>query len=350
MTDNNTNNTNEQTSTQHGPYSAQTSVDPDIGSQVISLLYEDASNPAKSITVSIAPDLGSNMFRFRVGTFDIIHYERQLLKERNFTGNFVLWPLPNRVREKQYTYEGKHYSLAKIQRPGGDPSLIHGLVFDQPWHYEQPVVKSNSVSVTTSIAITPDSPHYQAYPFKSTLALTYTLTSSGVTVTYHVQNQDSRTLPFGFALHPYFALPAGPEQTSVSIPAHVVMEADKALLPTGRLLPLDGEMYAMFDLRTPVPISHLKLDHVYTELQHEKSMLIQHHKQGINVHLASSYDFTHAVIYTLGGTSSFCLENQTCSTDAINLHHRGMNEIAHLQEVRPQETRTGFITYTVEVE
>ena len=52
------------------PYSAQVGVDPELNSTVISLLYEDRENPARSITVGIAPDLGSNMFRLRVGAHD----------------------------------------------------------------------------------------------------------------------------------------------------------------------------------------------------------------------------------------------------------------------------------------
>src|SRR5437764_14599502 len=41
-------------------YTAQVGVDPELNSTVISLQYEDRENPARSITVGIAPDLGSN--------------------------------------------------------------------------------------------------------------------------------------------------------------------------------------------------------------------------------------------------------------------------------------------------
>src|ERR687884_643465 len=90
----------------NSPYTAQVGIDPQLNSTVISLLYEDRKDPSKSITVSIAPDLGSNMFRFRVGEHDLIYCEPNLLKRKDFTGNFVLWPLPNRVRDKSYMYQG----------------------------------------------------------------------------------------------------------------------------------------------------------------------------------------------------------------------------------------------------
>ena len=331
-------------------YTAQVGVDPELNSTVISLLYEDREDPSKSIIVGIAPDLGSNMFRFRVGEHDLIYCERDLLKQKDFTGNFVLWPLPNRVRDKRYVYQGQTYSLEALKRPRGNDVLIHGLVFDRQWHYDQPVSRQDSVSVTTSIEITPQSPFYQGYPFDSRLSLTYTLTKHGVTVAYHVQNNSSKDMPFGFALHPYFSTLSGKSDTLVSIPANSVMEADDELLPTGRLLDVRGIMYAMFDLREPVPIAHLKLDHVYTGLQKNGSAVIEYRKQAMRLQITASEAFTHMVIYTSPSEADspfFCLENQTCSTDAINLHSRGLGEMAHLLELRPGESSDGFIQYTV---
>src|SRR6266699_6246162 len=187
------------------PYTARVGVDPELNSTVISLQYEDRANPARSITVGVAPDLGSNMFRFRVGEHDIIYCEPDLLKRRDFTGNFVLWPFPNRVRDKRYTYQGQMYSLEDVQRPGNDAALVHGLVFDRLWHYTQPVIGPDAVSVTTYIDINTESPYYTGYPFDSRLSLTYTLSGTELTVTYQVHNQSTRALPFGFALHPYFS-------------------------------------------------------------------------------------------------------------------------------------------------
>ena len=332
-------------------YAAQVGVDPELNSTVISLLYEDRENPARSIIVGIAPDLGSNMFRFRVGAHDIIYCEPDLLKRRDFTGNFVLWPLPNRVRDKRYVYQGQTYSLEALKRPSGNEVLIHGLVFDRQWHYDQPVSSQDSVSVTTYIDITPESPFYQGYPFDSRLSLTYTLANNNVTVTYRVQNIGSKEMPFGFALHPYFSTLSGRGDTLVSIPADYVMEADDELLPTGRLLDVRSIMYAMFDLRQPVPIANLKLDHVYTGVHKNESAVIEYRKQALRLRLTTSEDFTHMVIYTPapeGGGSFFCLENQTCSTDAINLSHRGLGEIAHLLELHPGESSSGFIRYAIE--
>lgn len=331
-------------------FTSHIGVDPALKTTVISLMYADKENPAKSITVSIAPDLGSNMFRFRVGAHDIIYCDPELLKSKDFTGNFVLWPFPNRVRDKRYVYQENSYSLEVVKRPQGNDALIHGLVFDRQWQYKQPVSRQDSVSVTTFIDITPESPFYESYPFDSRLSLTYTLTRHGITIDYRVENKSTKDMPFGFALHPYFSMLSGKENTFVSIPATYVMEADAELLPTGRLLDVREIMYAMFDLRRPVAVANLKLDHVYTGLQTDGITSIAYKKQLIKLDITTSEAFTHVVIYTAPSEterSFFCIENQTCSTDAINLYNRGMEEIAHLLELHAGESSEGFIRYFV---
>src|SRR5579859_297223 len=332
-----------------GPYSANISYDAVIGSTVIELVYEDKERPARNISVAITPDLGSNMFRFRVGEQDLIYCDEELLKRKDFTGNFVLWPFPNRVRDKRYTYQGREYSLETVQRQQGNYVLVHGLVFDRLWQYEQPVTGSDSVSVTTYVEMTPESPYYDTYPFESRLSLTYTLTKEGMRTIYYLQNTGTSDLPFGFALHPYFSRLSGEDDTLVSLPADEVMEADEELLPTGRVFDLDNIMYAMYDLRKPVPVGNLNLDHVYTGLHKNEGAVIEYRQQGMQLHISATEDFTHIVCYTPPGQPFFCIEHQTCSTDAINLHNQGpeRRKMAHLLEVHPGEVGTGSIDYTV---
>jgi aldose 1-epimerase len=332
---------------QEQSFSADIRNDPAIDTTVISLVYQDREHPDRSIDVGIAPELGSNMFRFRVGKHDIIYCEQDLLKSMGFTGNFVLWPFPNRVRGKSYTYQGKEYSLADLVRVASDATLIHGLVMDRQWHYEQPIVGADSVAVTTYVDIDPSAPWYTGYPFDSRLSLTYTLTSTGVTCSYHVQNKGTQTLPFGFALHPYFSLLSGGSQTFVTLPADTVMEADTALLPTGRLLDVTGIMYAMFDLRHPVAVGNLNLDHVYMDMQPQARAIIDYRQQAMQLAISATDDFTHVVFYAPPNSASFCLEHQTCSTDAVNFNNQGpeRKKMAHLLEVEPGASHTGSIHY-----
>lgn len=324
-------------------YAARVVADPELQTEAIELSYTDPNEPARNLLARIAPALGSNLYRLRAGEHELIYHERQDLLERGHTGTFVLWPFPNRVRDARYTYRGQQYTFAGVPRKA---PLIHGLVFDRAWTYEQPSASQESATVTTSVEISPDHPYYEAFPFASQLALTYTLTSAGLTVTYTVQNKGTQVLPYGFALHPYFH--RFTDQTTVTLPAQHVMEADASMLPTGRVLDVHSTMYAMFDLNQPTPVAQLKLDHVYTDLPAGRESLIDYHGLGLRVRISASKDFTHAVIFTPAQSPYFCLENQTCSTDAINLHQRGMQDIAHLLEVQPGEKASGSIRYAIE--
>jgi aldose 1-epimerase len=289
------------------------------------------------------------MYRFRVGEHDLIYTDQVLLKNKNYTGNYVLWPFPNRVRDKRYTYQEQKYSLEDVHRPGGDATLVHGLVFDRPWQYTQPVIGSDAVSVTTYVDVNPDSPYYPDYPFESRLSLTFTLSGTELSVTYQVHNQSGRTLPFGFALHPYFSTFADKHDVFLSIPAQAVMEEDDEMLPTGRIFDVNKVMYAMYDLREPVPVDYLKLDHVYTQLNKPALSIVDYTSLAMQLHISATDDFTHLVIFTPQQLHAICIEYQTCSTDAINLYHEGtaLREESHLLKVQPGATYSGTLRYNV---
>ncbi len=335
---------------EHGQFHGEVIQDQNLSSSVIVLSYTDPIDPRHNLAIRIAPELGSNLFSYTVGDYELIYCDRELLKQKQPTGNLVLWPFPNRVRDKKYTYQGKEYSLADVPRMP-DPMLVHGLVYDRSWQFSQPIIERDKVHVTTYVDMGPDYPYYAAYPFESRLSLTYTLNNQGVAITYTVENKGQQTLPFGFALHPYFMVISGKSDTTVSLPADIVMEADKTLLPTTRLLDVKQIMYAMFDLHEARPVGVLKLDHVYTALTPGKNAVIHYQKQQIHLTASATADFTHMVIYTPPTDDPyFCLENQTCATDAINLQARGLNQIGHLLEVSPGEQSSGTIYYTLSID
>jgi aldose 1-epimerase len=72
------------------------------------------------------------------------------------------------------------------------------------------------------------------------------------------------------------------------------------------------------------------------------------------VTLEASEIFKHMVVYTPSKRDFFCLENQTCSTDAHNLYEKGFTEEAHLLILEPVGSPgsvvEGSLFYRVEVE
>jgi aldose 1-epimerase len=161
-----------------------------------------------------------------------------------------------------------------------------------------------------------------------------------VRVRFTVDNRDTQKLPFGFALHPYFRIPGDRDKTTLRVPARKKMEATPDLLPTGQLLSLDG---APFDLREGRPLSDLALDDVFWGMTPDRVPGYAASDAGIRVDLPASDAFTHMVVYTPKGQPFFCMENQTCSTDAHNLHARGLVAESHLLVVEPGASLTGWV-------
>jgi aldose 1-epimerase len=327
--------------TRTASFSSQITNHPHLG-EVITLSSKTNKN---NLEVGIAPKLGSNMFSFKVNGLDLITCDTDALAlKHDFTGNFVLWPFPNRVKARTYRFDGKVYSLADVAIPKGNAVLVHGLVRDREWTSEAAIISQDRISVLTSVEMDENSPYFSAFPFPSRLILKYVLFHDKVRVEYTVQNLGTTSLPFGFALHPSFSTTlSGAEKTLISLPARTVMEANDELLPTGKNLNVQSLMYKMFDLNQPVPVSCLSLDHVYTDVKEGESFILDHTKQKMRVHFSTSPEFKYDVIYTLEGNKFVCLEPQTCATDAANV-----GKEYGLLVVEPGDSYQGFIEYTIE--
>ena len=121
------------------------------------------------------------------------------------------------------------------------------------------------------------------------------------------------------------------------------MEATKDLLPTGKLEPVEGTGWSLLELR---PVSELRLDDVYYGATPESMVRVIYSSIGLQIQQKASSDFTHVVVYT-PDRDYFCIENQTCSTDAHNLYSRGYKKESHLQIVEPGKKTGGYVEYII---
>lgn len=285
----------------------------------------------------IAPGRGSNLSRLAVDGRNVIDFTPELLAEE-LTGVPVLYPTPNRVRGCAFRYRGREYPQVKR----GRPVYLHGLVHDEPWQSAGPRISPDAISLLTWIDFEPGSACFEAFPFRHRLSMQFELMPAGIRVSYTIESRDPQPIPFGFGLHPYFMKLAGAEGARVALPARSVMEATPDLLPTGRLIPVEG---TAFDLSQGAGVNQLDLDHVFTGIPEGKYARVSY--PGLAIQMAASPDFSHLVLYTPPGQPYFCLENQTCSTDAHNLHDRGFAQESGLKFVPPGEQHGGSVFYEV---
>jgi aldose 1-epimerase len=308
--------------------------------EAVVLWHDGGGRAERAMEAWVVPECGSNLCRFAVGGRQVIDFDPVLLARHDYTGTPVLYPTPNRVRDGVFRWRGR--SFRQVKRGVTVPE--HGLVHGEAWHSGEPMREAESVRLQTWIDFGQGSPLFEAFPFAHRLALEFCLSAEGIRVAYTIRNDGSEELPFGFGLHPYFTKLTGDERTFVSLPAAAVMEATADLLPTGRLIDVDGTSY---DLRSPVAIGALDLDHVFTSLAPGAQARVEYRDLGMQVALETSAEFSHLVLYSPRGEPFFCLENQTCSTDAHNLYDRGLLRESGLQIVEPGATHRGFLGYTV---
>lgn len=170
----------------------------------------------------------------------------------------------------------------------------------------------------------------------------YTLSKDGIEIKYSIENKDDKDLPFGFGVHPYFRKLSGEKDTLITIPAQYVMDYTSDLLPTGRLIDLADTIY---EIRNETEIGALDLDHVFTGIEKGKYAEIKYNSLGMKIELHTSEDFTHLVLYSPAGKDYFCIENQTCFTDAHNLCERGFKAQSGLKFVSSGNTFSGTVKY-----
>ena len=305
------------------------------GQRTIRLTASGKGSPETSI--QIAPDAGCNLVSFEVDGTEYIHAapSESLL---HILGTPILYPMPNRVRNGALRYGGLTLRFA----PNMGDHFIHGLVHRAQWTVDEPVVSHRGVSLRTAIEFAPATPLYEAFPIRNTLELTYTLQPGTVRYDWTVRNTDAeQDLPFGLAIHPYFRVIGPRESVRLQVPAQKRMEAI-GLIPTGRLIDLDPP----YDLRRPASLSGLDLDDVYWGMAQNSPAVIYYDAIGQQLTLAASDFFTHCVVYTPAGRPYFCVENQSCSTDAHNLHTQGHREAAHLAVLAPGEALSAWIAFS----
>ena len=310
------------------------------GLELIMLGCSQSNFDGNSLEAWIAPSRGSNLCRLSVNGNHVINFDRDLLVKNDFTGTPILYPTPNRVRNGVFRYHGEIYNQVKR----GMKILEHGLVNNEPWNYLDPQINHESVNLTTWIDFDETCAVFPAFPFKHRLSLDFRLTPAGLQVSYTIENLGDLTIPFGFGLHPYFTKLSGDAGTFVELPADYVMDYTSDLLPTGRLIEVGG---TQFDLRKRVELAALDLDHVFTGVPDGKCAQIYYDTLHMQVRLVASSDFSHIVLYSPRGENFFCLENQTCSTDAHNLADRNFTVESGLKFVMPGKIHTGSVSYLI---
>jgi aldose 1-epimerase len=146
----------------------------------------------------------------------------------------------NRIKDGKFTLDGKEYTLATNNEPGGIPCHLHGgkVGFNKVMWTGEANEASNSVTFTY---VSKDGE--EGYPGTLTTKVTYTLTDANELKWEASATTDAPTV-LNIVHHSYWNLSGDP---ATSINDHILMlDADKflptnvGLIPTGELAPVAG--------------------------------------------------------------------------------------------------------------
>ena len=306
---------------------------------MLTLAHRDPARPDRAIEAWLAPEFGGNLFSLRVGGRELLRQPPRMADLAGFWyGLAMLYPSPNRVRDARFVFEGRTFAF-----PANDGTrFLHGFACEVSWEGDGPRDVDGGSEAVTWLDWDARQPRFASFPIRHRLTVTWRVDATGVGCAFAVENQDRARLPFGFGLHPWFVVQGDRSKTFVKVAARAHLETAD-LLPTGVLDPLDG---SRFDLRRPRPLSELDLDDVYWGLRGDEASGFEARDAGLAVDLVASPEFTHMTVYAAPGRDAFCLEPQTCSTDAHNLHAQGRGEAAHLLVAEGGQTLRGWVRVT----
>lgn len=164
-----------------------------------------------------------------------------------------LIPWPNRLHTGRYTWDGAEHVVPLDEPEQGN--ALHGVTRWRSWH----PLEVGAASVTMGLRLRP----LPAYPFHLELAVRYTLSDDGLTVTTTAKNVGLQAAPYAHGAHRYITV--GTERIDdavLHLPAATWLPTDADQIPTGRA-PVEGTAY---DFRSPRALGATEMDYAFTDL------------------------------------------------------------------------------------
>jgi aldose 1-epimerase len=285
----------------------------------------------RRLGLDLAPAAGGSVARFTCDGVDLL---RPMTAEAIASGrgnNAALYPLvpfSNRIRDGRLAFGSETYRLAR-NWPGVNHPM-HGDGWAKAWD----VVRSDAVSAELAYA------HERAgeqggWPFRYRARQSYRLADDRLTIAIALDNLEDRSVPAGIGLHPFFVRES---DTILACRTEAVWRADAEVLPVERIA-----VPQHWDLANGRQVDTVALDNCFEGWDGRAAIVWP--GRHLRLDVEATLPFRHLVIYTPPGQPFFCVENQTCSTDAHNLHERGLKKESNLIIVQPGKRHTGWIEY-----
>lgn len=223
----------------------------------------------------------------------------------------VLFPTPNRVDEGFYVYDGRRIE-----------GMMHGFLRHEKF-------KVDCLEKDRVVAHVDFDGNNVLFPYKGSFYLTLQVSENSLHWHFSVIDSDSVGFAYSLALHPFFTKDSL-LKIKVDTAREMKMRSDK--IPTGETVAVPHLELAK---------DEIDMDTVFMTDGSFHAELIY---RDFVADLSASSDFQHVVVYSSPDKNFVCVEPQTGSTDAHNLHAKGFVKEAALVEVASGDERESCFT------
>lgn len=261
--------------------------------------------------VEIIPSRGALLHAFKVPrgneTLNLIDSYKNVddLNAAFFSSfkNVKLSPFACRVRNGQYTFEDREYTIQK--------GALHGLLYDAPFTVQSQLADEQQAAITLTCAYKGED---SGYPFAYDCEATYRLLPGHrLEISTTLTNRSNGPIPVVDGWHPYFTTGSPVDQLELRFASTHMMEFDAGLFPTGKLLPctdyINGKLLAgieldnsfLLDFTQPLPLCSLRDP-----------------QKNIRIDLYPSQQYPVLQVYIPPHRNSIAIENLSGASDAFN--------------------------------
>ncbi|RRB02638.1 aldose 1-epimerase [Larkinella rosea] len=223
----------------------------------------------------------------------------------------LLFPFPSRIRHGIYAFQGEMFTLPLNE--AHHDNAIHGFVAGKAFELMGQDVTDTQATLTLGYH---HDGSYPGYPFPFTFRIRYTLSATGFSVQYEVQNTGTRSAPVSFGWHPYFTLNEEPvDQLTIDLPAAKQILLDENLLPVGEEL---------FGQKGEIPLQNRKLDAAFLVEENNGegvTTVLRSAHQGLQLNVwqeTGPKKFNYLVVYTPAGRDNIAIEPLTSNVNGLN--------------------------------
>lgn len=198
----------------------------------------------------------------------------------------VLFPIVGALKNDSYEYDGKKYSMNR-----------HGFARD----FEFEIINNDEQSVTFELKANEET--LLKFPFLFSLKIEYELIENKLVITYYINNNSNKEMPFSIGAHPAFALPNGFTNYSLDF------EKEEQLITNE----LDSNLFSGVTRNIELNTTQLPLKYslfekdalVFKTIQSKKVTIIENNTSLLSV---SYNDFQSLGIWTVQKAPFICIE------------------------------------------